>query len=38
MLFHEIQDHKFQFCMVSFEDFNLLIKESYDVKRVAHDS
>jgi hypothetical protein len=32
----QIQDHKIKFLMVSFEVFNLLIQESYDVKRVEH--
>jgi hypothetical protein len=34
---HEIQDLKLEFPMVSFEDFNFLILESYDAKRVEHD-
>jgi hypothetical protein len=37
VLRNEIQDHKLKFFMVSFEAFNLLIQESYDVKRVVHD-
>jgi hypothetical protein len=35
ILSNEIQDHKLKFFMVSFKAFNLLIQESYDVKRVA---
>jgi hypothetical protein len=30
----KIQNHKLKFLMVSFEAFNLLIQEMYDVKRV----
>jgi hypothetical protein len=29
---NEIQHHKLKFCVMSFEAFNLLIQESYDVK------
>jgi|AntAceMinimDraft_5_1070358.scaffolds.fasta_scaffold398185_1 hypothetical protein len=36
-LSHEIQDIKLKFCMVYFEALNLLIQESYGVKRVEHD-
>ena len=36
ILHHEIQDHKLKFLMVSCKAFNLLIQESYDVKRVAY--
>jgi hypothetical protein len=32
----EIQDHKLKFLMVSFKAFNLLIQESYNVKRSAY--
>ena len=32
-----MQEHKFKFLMISFEAANLLIQESYDVKRVDHD-
>jgi hypothetical protein len=35
---NEIQDNKLKFYMVSFESFDLPIQESYDAKRLEHDS
>ena len=37
ILSHEIQDHKIKFSMASLKAFNLLIQESYDVKRLAFE-
>jgi hypothetical protein len=37
ILFEYIQDSKLETLLMSFEPFNLVIKESYDVKRVDHD-
>jgi hypothetical protein len=36
-MIHEIQYYNLKFFMVSFEAFNFLYQESYDVERVAND-